>query len=199
MSTLKKFSCFEGMILPSKNRIALANDIYLIHLSFYTFLAIYAEKFESEEHRQILKDELGITKRGQSPAHGEIPHGDLWLLDLGVLTNEISMLNNEHIEPFQRLCYKVSTEEQMGKAFVAAVESIADEYVRSIGEAIQNSIEYQNKKLWSVYIHCDPDVGIEVNHTQETNKFVDNEFFISFQKTVVQVFQSLSRHFIKAT
>lgn len=199
MNTKKSnFGCFENALLPRTNRIALANDIYLIHQAFYTFLAIYAEKFNSEEHRQILRDELAITKRGQSPEYGAIPHGDLWLLDLSVSLDQISMLNNKYIQPFQRLCYQTSTEKRMGKAFVAAVESVADDYVRSIGAAIQNSDGYQNQKLWSVYVHCDPVVGIEVNHVQETKKFVDDSFFISFQKTVIKVFQSLSRHFVKS-
>lgn len=193
--TKSHFTWFENAILPSENRIALANDIYLIHQAFYTFLAVYAEKFNSQEHRQILQDELGISKRGQSPEYGAIPHGKLWLLDLNVLDSQISMLNNEHIQPFQRLCYKYSTDKKAGKAFIAAVESVADDYVRSIGKAIQNSAGYQNKTIWSVYVHCDPVVGIEVKHAQETSKFVDDKIFTSSQETVIQVFLSLYRHF----
>ncbi len=189
------FTCFKGKILPTANRTALANDIYLIHQSFYTFLAVYAEKFNSQEHRQILQDELGITTRGQSPEHGPISHADLWLIDLDVLLGQISLLTNEHTVPFHRLCYRASTEKDMGEALVAAVESIADDYVRSIGAAIQNSSGFKDKTLWSVYIHCDPVVGIEVSHVQETNKFADDKLFLSFQKIVIQVFQSLSRHF----
>jgi uncharacterized protein YjaZ len=190
---MNNFSIFLNKKTNSLGNIRrFANDLYLIHQAFYAFLGNSYQKNHIQEHFDILQDELGLTERGQTKKYGTISHAELWLKDLKVDISDIKMIPSHEITPFIRLCYTTWQDSEKSEAFVAAVEGIAEDFVNSLGVALKAS---GFEELLSVYVHCDPEVGIEVSHMKETIKFKQGQYYQEYTEIVTNVFCSLASHF----
>jgi hypothetical protein len=187
-----QFTSFRDHTITRENVLSLANDLFLIHQSFYTFLAIYFMRYGKKEHEEILRDELGLSPRGQTQKHGAISHGELWLKDLGVTKDQLTFIPSPKTIWFIRLCTEATNDEEKGEALVAAIESVAYNFVFEIGNVLKRS---GFEELLSVDVHCNSEYGIEVHHEAETNKYKNNPHFDEYQKTVVRSFLGLDRHF----
>ncbi len=192
---MNPFELFQNYRLPKENVVKFANDWYLIHQAFYTFLGVFTVRFADKnipEHLQIFRDELGLDPRGQTKEYGAISHADLWLMDLEIKLSHLSFLNNPSLVPFQRLCYEAAGNYEKGLALLAAVEAWAFDALTSLGKILKNS---EFKKILSVDLHCDPNNGLEINHEAETEKFKDSVYYASAENAIETFCRGLTRYF----